>query len=255
MALPNSARRPGDTVSSLTSSAAALVITCEHGGNRVPAPYGYLFRHCRPLLQSHHGFDLGALVMAKAMANHFRVSLLHSPTSRLVVDLNRSMGHRSLHWETIREQPATVRQEIIEHYYQPYRTEAMRLVTQGIALRGRVLHISCHSFTPSLNGVVRHADIGLLYDPARQGERDLCAKWKSALRASIPSLKVRRNYPYQGRNDGLTTSLRRRFPPDTYIGIELELNQKNLLSPPRQWAALRKSIIATFEIAHGRYHP
>jgi len=226
---------------------ACLVITCEHGGNQVPARWRQQFRGCRALLDSHRGFDAGALVMARALAANFGAPLLSSTTSRLLVDLNRSIGHRKLHMEAIRMLPVELRQEIIAQHYQPYRTAAERLVARGIARRGRVIHLSCHSFTNNFEGVVRHADIGLLYDPARPGERALCAQWKSGLKLAAPALDVRRNYPYAGRNDGLTSTLRKLYPPAAYLGIELELNQKNLLLPASQWAALRESIITTLD--------
>ncbi|GAB3278927.1 N-formylglutamate amidohydrolase [Parahaliea aestuarii] len=226
-----------------------LIITCEHGGNQVPARYRHLFSHCRSLLKSHRGFDPGALVMARALARHFSAPLLTSTVSRLVVDLNRSIGHRDLHMEAIRALPTDLRQEIVEHYYRPYRKEVERLVAESIALRGRAIHFSCHSFTERLDGSVRHADVSLLYDPARKNEKVLCAKWKSALTASAPDIEVRRNYPYQGRNDGLTSALRKKFSADTYLGIELELNQRHLLCPSRQWFALRQLVIATLNTA------
>ena len=240
-------------INNLTSAATALVITCEHGGNRIPAPYRYLFLNCGPLLESHRAFDAGALAMARELAWHFGAPLLSSTVSRLVVDLNRSIGHRKLHMEAIRRLPAAIRQEIIEHYYQPYRTEAEELVARGIARRGRVIHISCHSFTNNLNGVVRDADIGLLYDPARPGESALCANWKSAFKASAPDLVVRRNFPYKGRDDGFTPALRKKFPSDVYLGIELEINQKNLLPPAWQWKTLRESIITSLNTVLSGY--
>ena len=46
-----------------------FIITCEHGGNRIPAPYRRLFRGQRALLDSHRGYDPGSLVMAKALAS------------------------------------------------------------------------------------------------------------------------------------------------------------------------------------------
>lgn len=240
---------------STVSIVASLVVTCEHGGNRVPAAYRHLFRHSRSLLESHRGFDLGALVMATALARSFGAPLLSATVSRLLVDLNRSIGHRQLHSEAVRRLSARVRQEIVDEFYLPYRFETERLITQGIASGGRVVHISCHSFTNNLDGVVRHADIGLLYDPARCGESDLCTHWKSALKVSAPSLKVRRNFPYQGRNDGLTTSLREKFSSDSYIGIELELNQKNLVASPRQWTVLRESVITSLQTALKGFNP
>ena len=38
-----------------------LVITCEHGGNRIPAPYRTCFAAVRRLPDSHRGYDPGAL--------------------------------------------------------------------------------------------------------------------------------------------------------------------------------------------------
>ncbi len=187
--------------------------------------------------------------MARSLARHFSAPLLTSKISRLLVDLNRSIGHRNLHMSEVGSLPAKVRQEIIEQYYQPYRSEAERLVAQGIARHGRVIHISCHSFTNSLDGAIRHADIGLLYDPARAQEKSFCAHWKSALEQSCPNLDVRRNFPYQGRNDGLTSTLRKKFQAETYLGIELELNQKNILNPATKWNALRDSIITSLHTA------
>ncbi|WP_211315817.1 N-formylglutamate amidohydrolase [Isoalcanivorax indicus] len=226
-------------------------MTCEHGGNRVPEPYRYLFEGEQDLLASHRGFDPGALTMAQAMATHFRAPLLASTVSRLVVDLNRSIGHRHLHRQAIFALAAEVRQEIVARFYHPYRLEARRLVAQGVARRGRVVHVSCHSFTDNLDGVLRRADIGLLYDPARPGERALCARWKSVLRVIAPELEVRRNFPYEGRNDGMTTWLRTLFPPDHYLGIELELNQSNVLHPARTWTLLRRSLVTSLNTVLG----
>lgn len=221
----------------------SLVITCEHGGKRIPASYRGLFHGHQALLDSHRGFDPGALTMARALAGAFAAPLVVSTVSRLLVDLNRSIGHPRLHFEAIRKAPAAMRQEILRRYYAPYRAQAEGLVMQAIAVHGRVTHISSHSFTPELNGQVRNADIGLLYDPARPGEVDLCARWQASLRASAPALTVRRNYPYAGKGDGLTAWLRRRLPPEAYVGIELEVNQKHVFGAGRQWSALRQVIL------------
>lgn len=232
-----------------TFAGAALVITCEHGGNRIPPPYRVLFAPHRALLQSHRGFDAGALIMARALAAAFGVPLLAATVSRLLVDLNRSVGHPRLHFEPVLELPGTRRQHILERHYQPYRSQAERLVSDAIAARGRVIHLSCHSFTPELHGKRRTADIGLLYDPARPGEKALCARWKRTLQLRAPELAVRRNYPYAGRNDGLTTWLRKRHSPKAYVGIELELNQKHVMCATRQWAALREAVIESLREA------
>ena len=68
-----------------------LVVTCEHGGNRIPAPYRDLFHAHDALLDSHLGYDLGALNLARALAKAFAAPLVASTVSRLLVDLNRSI--------------------------------------------------------------------------------------------------------------------------------------------------------------------
>ncbi len=220
-----------------------FVITCEHGGNRIPRAYRDLFHAHQAQLDTHRGFDAGALIMARALATAFAAPLVASTVSRLLVDLNRSVGHPHLHSEATRNAPAEIRQRILKHYYQPYRAQAERLIRQAIADHGLVIHLSSHSFTPELGGKVRDADIGLLYDPARPGEADLCARWKAALKACAPDLSVRRNYPYAGKGDGLTAWFRQRLPPDAYVGIELEINQKHIIRADRYWTELRKMVV------------
>jgi hypothetical protein len=33
------------------------------------------------------------------------------------------------------------------------------------------------------------------------------------------------------------------LPPDAYVGIELEINQKHIVTPSRRWTALRQVIV------------
>ena len=227
----------------------SFLITCEHGGNRIPSPYRALFRDDRALLETHRGYDPGALVMARELARAFKAPLVFSTVSRLLVDLNRSIGHRQLFSHATRRVPAKVREEIVARYYRPYRAQAERLVRRAVSRGRRVIHISSHSFTPQLHGEVRNAEVGLLYHPARRREAALSARWKASLAASAPRLRVRRNYPYLGKHDGLTAYLRRRFPSGAYTGIELEVNQRIVFSGGPPWNALRRELIDSLRAA------
>lgn len=229
----------------------AFLITCEHGGNRIPARCRELFTGQQPLLDSHRGYDAGALVMARTLGKAFEAPLVASTVSRLVVDLNRSIGHRRLFSDLMRTAPAALRAEILAQHYTPYRARVDGFVRQFVADGRRVIHVSSHSFTPVLDGRVRSADVGLLFDPRRPGELDLCARWKTAFATSAPGLRVRRNHPYAGRDDGLTSYLRRRFPPTAYVGIELELNQRFVLAGGRPWTALRSDVVTALRLACG----
>jgi predicted N-formylglutamate amidohydrolase len=187
--------------------------------------------------------------MARALATAFRAPLVISTTSRLLVDLNRSIGHPQLFSAATRSAPAKLRAKIVEQHYRPYRLQVERLVRQSVSRGRRVIHISSHSFTPELNGKVRRADVGLLYHPGRLGEAELCARWKVSLAAFAPELRVRRNYPYAGKGDGLTSHLRLRFPPGAYVGIELEVNQSCIPAAGRRWTALRGVLIDALRVA------
>lgn len=187
--------------------------------------------------------------MARALATAVGAPLVAATVSRLVVDLNRSIGHPQLFSAATRDTPATVREEIVAHYYCPYRMQAERLVRQSVSRGRRVVHISSHSFTPELNGKLRCADVGLLYDPGRREEGELCARWKASLAALAPALRVRRNYPYAGKGDGLTAHLRLRFPEEAYAGIELEINQHIVLGAGRRWTALRRVLVDSLRAA------
>ena len=189
--------------------------------------------------------------MAKALADAFRAPLAASTTSRLLIDLNRSIGHPRLFSTTIRAASVQTRTRIVEDHYRPYRMQVESLVTRAASKGVRVIHISSHTFTAELDGEVRSADVGLLYDPGRREESQLCARWKASLNVIAPELRVRRNYPYRGKADGLTAHFRRRFPQSTYIGIELEINQEIVSSGGRRWKALRRLLIDSLQAAAG----
>jgi predicted N-formylglutamate amidohydrolase len=227
-----------------------LIVTCEHGGNRIPRAYASLFNGRRRMLSSHRGYDAGALAMARSLARAFGATLITSSISRLLVDLNRSAGHPTMYSSAVREAPESVRTEVYRRYYVPYRSRVENAITSAIARGERVLHISSHSFAPRRSGVVRRADVGLLYDPGRAGERSLCARWGAALR-SRTHWRVRRNYPYRGTSDGLTRYLRTKFPDWIYSGIELEVNQRRTRGSKDAWTSSRAMIVQAFADALG----
>ena len=66
-----------------------FIITCEHGGSRVPAPYREPFRDRQELLDSHRGWDSGALEMAKALAADYRAQIVERVNQSLVFAAGR----------------------------------------------------------------------------------------------------------------------------------------------------------------------
>jgi len=221
----------------------ALLLTCEHGGARVPARYRTLFRTraAREALRTHRGSDHGALALARGLQRLLKAPLYESTVTRLLVDLNRSVGHPQLFSEFSKPLDPVERAALLARHYFPHRDAVESWIDNQVSRGHQVLHIGVHSFAPRVDRRVRTADVGLLYDPAREGELRLCRAWKAALLAVDPTLRVRRNYPFLGKADGFVTHLRAIFGPMKYLGIELEVNQAQLVES-RQRQRMSRSI-------------
>jgi predicted N-formylglutamate amidohydrolase len=203
----------------------SLLLTCEHGGNRIPSAYAHLFRGADEVLASHRGWDPGALPLARLLARRFRRPLLAVTWSRLFVEANRAPTNRRIWSEFTRDLPKAERDRILARWWRPHRQAVEDAVRAGTARARRVVHVAVHSFTPELDGEVRNAEITFLYDSRRKREAALCRRWAAVLHGLDPTLRIRYNYPYAGAADGLTTWMRKRHPETRYLGVELEVNQ------------------------------
>jgi predicted N-formylglutamate amidohydrolase len=227
-----------------------LLVSCEHGGNRVPGAYAELFAAAGDVLATHRGYDLGALAVARQFGRQLDVTPFIATTTRLVVDLNRSPQNHSVFSDYTRSLTPAQKAAALAAHYWPYRTAVESAVAAGLGAGRPVLHVSVHSFTPELRGEVRNCDVGFLYDPRRPGEVRFIEAWYTALRVAAPTLTLRRNYPYRGISDALVTHLRRRYGARGYVGMELEINQKHVGS--RGWRALVALLGATLLTAVDR---
>ncbi|HXV76308.1 MAG TPA: N-formylglutamate amidohydrolase [Candidatus Polarisedimenticolaceae bacterium] len=207
-----------------------ILISCEHASNRLPPE----LEAPTELLDLHVAWDPGALIVAERLAARFAAPLHQGRYSRLVVDLNRTVGNSRL----IRRvsdghripfnrglRPGEIERRI-ERYYRPYRQAVERGVTEIVRREGRCVHLTIHSFTPVLRGKVRGNDVGLMYDPSRRPEADLMRELRGKL-TEATGLVVWLNKPYSGTADGIQPRFREAYPADRYVGIELELNQKH----------------------------
>jgi predicted N-formylglutamate amidohydrolase len=203
-----------------------LFLSCEHGGHQIPDRYQHLFAANKDVLETHRGWDIGALELFHAM-NRFPIHFsIYNEISRLLVDSNRSLHKRSLFSAFTKGLAEVEKQEILNDHYWPFRSVFAERIAEVIENNHAVFHVSVHSFTPILNGEVRKTDIGLLFNPGHGREKELALIWKSILNDQSPLLKVRFNYPYLGKTDGHVAPLRQQFG-NAYAGIELEMNNKH----------------------------
>ena len=218
----------------------ALMITCEHASNALPDFVLRAFRDSDGIpdevLASHRGYDIGAYKIFSILVKRLKPDF-HSASkfSRLVVDMNRSSTSKSFYSEYTSSLPSTVKARMLS-LWEKYREKIESFVAGKIPEKQRkaakeaplkVIHLGIHSFTPVLNGVERDADVGILYDPSRPSEAKIAEILIKNILDREPSLRIRKNYPYLGKSDGLTTTLRQKFGP-AYAGLEIEINQKLL---------------------------
>lgn len=229
-----------------------LIITCEHSGNDVPSDYEHLFEKQPGVLDTHRGYDIGALELTTTICRVLDKEAHIHNISRLLIDLNRSLDNPAAFSEYVEGIGKEARQSLVENFYLPHRQKVENIIKKSLQEGKPVLHLSVHTFTSRLNGVTRDADVGILYDPDRKSEKSFSHRWKQKLEEHLPGLRYRMNYPYKGTMDGFSTSIRKHLSEQQYLGIELEVNQKFPESKSEQkWVQIQDGIARSLKEAGG----
>jgi predicted N-formylglutamate amidohydrolase len=225
--------------------AMSILISCETGGDRVPP------RIAESLGDLESGWpaaleDRAAAHAAGKIATRLGATLLKNEFAPHLIDVSRSLRHRQLFPPGGPKLSRDDRRWLVEQVYQPYRAEVRQHVARQLLRDGYVIHLSVRTFEPLRNGQHRRADAGLLYDPGRAAEVDLCLDWIDEMYEALPMLKVRRNYPRRGTADSLTKAMRHEYAGMNYFGIELQLNRAWANRPIRIREEVLEGIAACF---------
>lgn len=211
----------------LISGDAAVLLTCEHASERLPAPLRWP-KADRRLLGTHWAFDLGARELTEELAAALGCGAVLAEFSRLVIDPNRALDEPTL----IRTRaegapiqlnealPENARRERIERLYEPYHDA----VDRAVRASGAPTLLSVHSFTPVYEGSVRPMEVGVLFDQHEQEAQTL----GDAL--SRAGFAVAYNAPYSGR-EGLIYSVERHARTHGRVALELEVRQDRSVDP------------------------
>ena len=221
-----------------------FIISCEHSSNEVPEKYKHLFEQDVEILNTHRGWDPGASVLATILSEKLDAPLFSYPWTRLLIEPNRSLGHHQLYSKFSAAYPH--KKELINQFYTPYRDNVEKEISKILNKRHQAVHLSVHTFTPILDNNVREFDIGLLYDPKRESEKQFSKVLRKSLKEEF---RVKMNQPYKGSADGFTTYLRKRFNGDCYLGIELEVNQALYFDDKIKWKNVCDSIAMSIKSA------
>ena len=161
------------------SSLSRLIITCEHGGAKVPFEYDNLGLS-KSVLDTHIARDKGARETSVLLAEKLGCYAIIGKYSRLLVDLNRRENENELILECSdrvdvpknKAISAEEKEKRLQKYYRPYYKALNDKIAQ-IKARGKTpLLFSVHSFTPQLKGGdYRPWNAGILWhQPTKLGE-------------------------------------------------------------------------------------
>lgn len=208
-----------------TTQPFSFIVTAEHASASLPESLEKTLRTFLNTCETHQVFDSGSLAIAEELANKLKCPLVVGTHSRLAVDLNRSIGNPFQFCPIVYDLSETQKAQLLNELFLPFREEATQLIEGAIGEAQAVVHLSIHSFTKTWEGRKRSVDLGILFDDQRPIETKFCKALIKLLKIVLPELNIQANEPYHGREDGHTTALRKQYPHNRYIGIELEFSQ------------------------------
>lgn len=214
-----------------------ILVSCEHGGTRVPTWVWPALGHSsgKPRTPVDSAARFASVGLSERLGD-LRADgrcLVENEYATWLIDVARNVAHPRAFSPVTRRLPRTIRHRLIREVHEGYRRELRQRLSQVLVRYGIVVHLAVTTF-PWRSGAGNdrepwRADVGLGYDPSSTTELAIGIDWVGELYDRSPMLRVRRNYPRRGQRDCVTRAMRDHFAGMRYYGIELQLN--------RSWAA------------------
>lgn len=201
-----------------------FILVCEHAVHFIPPELNDLGLD-KATINSHVGSDLGALAVAKLMAEQLNAPLVASQISRLVYDCNRPPEEPSAMPETCeiydivgnKNLSQAARDERTQKYYMPFTNLLSQTIEQQMSNGNLPVIVTIHSFTGIYYGKPRAVEIGILHD---EDTRFADAMLLAAKDCS--NFKFERNEPY-GPQDGVTHTLKLHALKNGLLNVMIEV--------------------------------
>jgi predicted N-formylglutamate amidohydrolase len=155
-----------------------IVLVCDHASHHLPARYGLLGLTAEDLLK-HFAWDPGALALSRRLSALLDAPLVYGCVSRLALDVNRDPSDFDVIIETADGAmvpgnaglSAGERERRVAEIYTPYHAAIEDLLAKRAQRGLRSALVAIHSYSPSLQGVVRPWHCGVIFaSDARLGE-------------------------------------------------------------------------------------
>jgi predicted N-formylglutamate amidohydrolase len=218
-----------------------VVLICEHATNALPLGHAGLGGDLGISAQtqgSHAAWDIGALGLARGLAQRLGGALVHAPLSRLVYDLNRAPDHPSAMPERseIHDIPGNRaltpahRLARVRAVYRPFHATLADTIAGIMAQGVRPSLIAVHSSTPVFHGQPRAVEFGVIHDD------DTALSLAVMAAAQGCGLVTRLNEPYSAAGD-VTHTIRLHAVPCRLANTMLEV-RNDLIADPAAQAAM-----------------
>ncbi|CAK74630.1 unnamed protein product (macronuclear) [Paramecium tetraurelia] len=227
-----------------------LLFTCDHATNVLPQGHEWSEEDQRNFANTHWAVDIGALNLAKYLANHTESTLVNSKYSRLYCDVNRQIQSESLFRQTGDNQKIELNQNLsLEEqwiriqYHSNYHFEVRQAIHE---LKPKFIY-SIHSFTPEYEGKKRDVEIGILtslFDEFGEAHQQILKN---------KGYDCRVNEPYTGKK-GLNYSIDCACLTfaKPIVGTLFEV-RNDILSNPERFAKVSADILATILEVIGKW--
>jgi predicted N-formylglutamate amidohydrolase len=147
-----------------------VLLVCDHASNHLPVRYGSLGLTAADL-RMHFAWDPGALAVSRHLSELLDAPLVHGRVSRLVIDVNRDPADVDSIVEIADgvEVPGNAklstaeRRRRVGEIYAPYHAAIKGLLVRRARQARRSALIAIHTFSPSLGGVARPWQCGVIF--------------------------------------------------------------------------------------------
>jgi len=224
--------------------AAPLLLICDHASRAVPAALDSLGLGAEAF-ERHIAYDVGAQHVSQRLSAHLDAPLVLAGFSRLVIDLNRPLGHPQSIVEDIDATPIPGNQgladdakrqrttELFEPYHDAVNRALARIWERGTA----PVIFSVHSFSPGFGESPRPWDIGVLWNRDPRIAVPLMEKLEAR------GLNVGDNEPYSGQQLAYTIDAHGGSAGLANCVIEINQDQVRDAAGIDKWAGILEDIL------------
>ncbi len=237
-------KEPGAYTTVRDTKTGPFLIAVDHASNAIPASLDSLGLTDHDL-QRHIAYDIGALDVAKIIAEELQAPLIYQNYSRLVIDSNRRPEARdaipeiSEYTSIPGNKPISKqdRQKRIDEIHQPYHQAISDMLDnwQG----NNPIFVAIHSCTPVYKEEVRELEIGCLYG----NDRRFAGLVLNCLQKKIGSAAAD-NQPYQvSLENDYSIPVHAEERHLLYVEIEFRQDLISDAEGVRKWASILKAAL------------